>query len=525
MKTIVYANIYTANPQMPQATAMMVEDGYITWIGKREEITATDAVIIDESARYIVPGFIEAHMHPILLAQLVGKVVCLPPAVSSIAEIIAALRAYEPKNGWYEGWGFDEGKTVDKRMLTRADLDAVSTEKPVVVIRSCTHLISVNSKALEIAGITRDTANPEGGEIDRDAHGEPTGILRENARHLVLQYMPVDSEAETVDKLLELSKTLASYGVTSLTEMMATHEPFDHLTLLQKAAEKGFAQQVALYYLWQESASKTNILAAENLCTDAQMFVAGIKLFADGSVSGKTAYVYEPFLQSDETGIVTTTPTVIQQAVDVARQKGIQLAVHAMGDRAIDLVVDSVVDNEHWLGDVPAIRIEHATMPSEKALALAATHQIGFVPQPIFLFSEVESYVDNLGIEKTQQLYAVKSFLAHQIPTALSSDAPATSWAEAANPFVTMHAAVNRVSYDGVDLGQQQRITVKEAVDLYTREAQRLTRIAQVGQLKEGYRADYVVLADDIFTMPTEVLLHVKPLATYKDGVCIYTRE
>ncbi|WP_396631504.1 amidohydrolase family protein, partial [Lysinibacillus sp. D4B1_S16] len=145
-----------------------------------------------------------------------------------------------------------------------------------------------------------------------------------------------------------------------------------------------------------------------------------------------------------------------------------QLVVHAMGDRAIDLIVDTFYEETAWLNDAPSVRIEHAAMPTVRALQKAAKWGIGFVPQPISLFCEIESYLENLGLEKTQTLYGVQTFLQRGIATALSSDAPATSWAEAANPFVTRQAAVTRMAYDGTDLGAAERISVGQALQLYT---------------------------------------------------------
>ncbi len=522
MKIFRNAKIYTANSECQSATAMVIADGKIKWLGVEEDMPSYEGEIIDLQGKVIIPGIIDAHMHPIMLADVLEQVACLPPQILSIEEMIVALQNYDAsQRGWILGWGYDEGKLAEKRAPLKEDLDRASTELPVIVMRTCGHIISVNSKALEIAGITKDTPNPQGGQIDRDQNGEPTGVLRENARNLVLQHLPSPSEDEIVARLVKLSQILASYGVTSITEMMATVSPLDYLSLYRKARTKGLKQRVAVNYVWDDIQNH-DLLVEENLDRQAGAYIGGIKLFSDGSVSGRTALVSEPFLNSSETGIAMTTKEELLAASIEARKHSIQLVVHAMGDRAIDLIVNTFYEEEAWLTDAPSVRIEHAAMPSESALKKAAEWGIGFVPQPIFLFCEIESYLQNLGLEKTQTLYGVQTFLQQGIATALSSDAPATSWAEAANPFVTIQAAVTRTAYDGTDLGAAERISVEEALQLYTADAKTMIRMERVGQLKEGYEANFVVLAEDLCEISQDQIMNVKPLATYIEGECVF---
>lgn len=525
MKIIRNAKIYTANTIQPSATAMVIDDGKILWIGQQEDLPTYHGEIIDAQNKLIIPGIIDAHMHPIMLADVLEQVACLPPHIHSIEDMIVALKKYDAsKRGWILGWGYDEGKLNERRAPLKEDLNRASTELPVVVMRTCGHIISVNSKALAIAGISKDTPDPQGGQIDRDENGEPTGVLRENARNLVLQHLPSPSEEEIVARLLKLSQILASYGVTSITELMATVTPIDYLSLYRKAREKGFKQRVAVYYVW-EDIQQYDLLTATNVDRSSGAYIGGIKLFSDGSVSGRTALVSEPFLGSKEKGIAMTSKKELLAAAAEAKERGVQLVVHAMGDRAIDLIVDTFYEETAWLTDAPSVRIEHAAMPSKGALQKAAEWGIGFVPQPIFLFCEIESYLENLGLEKTQTLYGVQTFLQKGIATALSSDAPATSWAEAANPFVTIQAAVTRTAYDGTDLGEAERVSVEQALQLYTVDAKTMIRMENVGQLKEGYDANFVVLTDDLLTLAHNKLMHVKPFATYIEGECVFTQS
>ncbi len=213
-----------------------------------------------------------------------------------------------------------------------------------------------------------------------------------------------------------------------------------------------------------------------------QVHVGGVKMLTDGSVSGQTAWVHEPFEgTSDQYGIPTTTKEEMIAAAEAAKSNKIQLIVHAMGERAIDFVVDEFYEVDRWLEDGPSVRVEHATIPTEQAIERAAKGKIGFVPQTVFLFAEIESYLKNFGEERTKRSYPIKTFLENDILTALSSDAPATAWADSVNPFIGIQSAVTRIAYQGTDYGQDERIDVETAIKLYTKAAQEMTRIPNVG--------------------------------------------
>lgn len=520
--------IFTANPEQPYASAMVVNDGRIEWIGDEVEMETTEGERISLRGRRILPGLIDAHLHPLWLASAAKQVACMAPLVYSIEDMLRELckqREALPSANWIEGWGYDEGKLREGRAPTRWDLDKAVADVPVVVTRTCVHIISVNSKALELAGITRETPNPPGGEIDKDANGEPTGILRENARHLVLNIMPRLSAEENAAILAELSSTLLAHGITAITDMMAMGELIDYLEMYNHAVGKGLKQRTVLYYMW-EDLQKHPSLSADRTNKNNQVHIGGIKLFADGSVSGRTAWVNPPFLGGDENyGIPTTSKEELLAAADAAEQNGVQLVVHAMGEQAIDFIVDTFYERTGWLPDAPSVRVEHAAMPTVRAIKRAAKAGIAFVPQPIFLFAEIESYLNNLGAERTRQTYPIQTMLAEGIKVAFSSDAPATAWADPANPFVGMMSAVTRKAYDGTDTGQSERIEIETAVELYTRAAQEIIGVQRIGQLKPGYHADFIVLHEDILQISPEKIIDVTVEETYMGGTLVYQKE
>ena len=527
MRTFINGKIFTANPEQPFASTMIVRDGSIAWIGEESDLENIDGDCVDLKGQRVLPGLIDAHLHPLWLANASTQIACTPPFVNSIADLIEQIRNSCKANEtgkWIEGWGYDEGKLSEGRTPTRRDLDEASADIPIFISRTCTHIAVVNSKALELAGITRDTPDPPGGKIDRDLNGEPTGILRENAKDLVYRIMPAKSLEENAASLAELSTFLLSHGITAITDLSSRTEPMDYLEMYQTAVKKGLKQRTVLYNLWEDLKDKP-LLVPDKINRENQIHIGGIKLFSDGSVSGKTAWVNPSFLGEEENfGIQTTTKEELLAAAKAAEQNDIQLVVHAMGEQAIELIIDTFYGKKGWLTDGPSIRIEHAAMPTPQAILRATETGIGFVTQPIFVFAEIESYHKNLGSERTKETYPIPALLEAGIKVAFSSDAPATAWADPVNPFVGIKSAVTRVAYNGADTGQKQRIDVITAIMLYTKAAQEITRIPYVGQLSVGNYADFIVLNQDILEISNDKIDTVLVKETYMAGNIVFQR-
>ncbi|MEH6943296.1 amidohydrolase [Bacillus sp. JJ722] len=529
-KQIIFTNgkIFTSNMEQPYASAMIVEGGKIKWIGEQQELNDTSSKqIIDLKGRTVLPGFIDAHCHPILLANCMKQVACTKPLVNSIEEMKEQIhkKSFEIKQGeWIEGWGYDEGKLKEGRAPTRWDIDAAVSDIPVVIRRSCEHIISVNSKALELAGITKDTVDPLGGKIDRDKDGEPTGILRENAKELVRDIMPKKTLEEEAAALVELSKVLLSKGITAITELMALKQPIDYMNIFEQAKENGWIQRTVLYYIWNQI-NDNPVISLDKLNRDNRIHIGGIKLFSDGSVSGQTAWVRDSYIGTGENcGIQMVTRQELLEAAEAAKENHIQLVIHAMGDQAIDLIIDIFLQTKSWLEEGPSIRIEHFALPTDKAIKRVKEANIAVVTQPIFQFAEIESYLINIGLERTQKAYPVQSLLSEGVQVAFSSDAPATAWSDPVNPFVAIQAAVTRNAYDGTNLGHDECIDVQTAIHLYTEVAQKVTRIPAIGQLKEGYHADFIVLDEDIFEIDPATIHQMIVEETYMGGQLVYQK-
>lgn len=519
--------IFTSNKQLPYATAFIVKNGKITWIGNEKDIPYPVENVSDLDGKRVIPGIIDPHLHPLFLADAQASISCIAPETNSINELIEKIqeeRKAKSENEWIEGWGYDEGKLTEGRAPNRYDLDKGAEDVPVVITRTCGHIISVNSKALELAGIDENTKDIPGGEIDRDENGIPTGILRENARLLVLKLKNLATQSENAKKLKRLGDDLARYGITSISELMAEASPVDYLKMYRKAIDNGMKQRVAIFYSWEEFQKMT--VTPDMFDNEERAFISGIKLFADGSISGLTAWVDKPYLiGAEEYGISTTSIEELQAAYKVAKANGIQLAVHAMGERAIHQVIDAVGAYKNWMDTAPGIRIEHATFPTERTMDIAVKSEIAFLPQPIFLYAEIETYLNNVGWEKTKHSYPIKTMLEKGVRVALSSDAPATSWSDPVNPFIGIQSAVTRRAYNDEDTGQDERISVETAIELYTREAQVVSNFPNIGQLTVGYEADFVILDKDILEVDSDEISDITVQATYIAGEKVYEKN
>ncbi|WP_419022875.1 amidohydrolase [Emergencia sp.] len=529
----VYTNgkIFTADDEGLYADSMALQDGKIVWIGKGEALDLAGEDVIDLQGRTVLPGLIDSHMHPIMVAANLKQIVCLPPYIHSIEELTQAVRKVRQEQGpdrWILGWGYDEGKLQEGRTPTRYDLDAGASDVPVCIIRSCGHIRCVNSKALALGGIDENTVCPEGGRIVRDDRGVPTGVLEENARDLLAQYMPAEEEADIIENLTNLSEHLLSEGITAIADM-GNMDDRDYFDIYENARKKGFAQRVGVFYMWDQFRHKPEFhFVQQRLSGEIPTRVCGIKIIADGGISGRTAWVNQPYLAGSgaEYGVSTCTEEDITSAIAFCKENKAQLSIHAMGQNSIDMAVNLIAEEEDWLDDrLPHARIEHASMPTENALAKSAAADIAFVTQPVFLYAEIERYLENLGIQWLQSTFPFREILRRGIRLAFSTDAPATPLADATNPFLCVETAVTRKAGDGTDCGRENAVDLETALKLYTREGAYVMGFADIGMLKKDYRADFIVLDRDIFSVPEQEIHLVQVAETYMDGELRYQKE
>ena len=521
MSRIHYKNLcaFPGRTGEPFLTEFTVEDGMFI-ADDSPAPDGTEIVTIDMRGAFVMPAFIDAHAHPDGLAMTMGAAACTPPTVRSIPELQSALRKMAVKNpeGWIEGWGYDESLLAEGRTPLKDDLDQVSADRPVFIRRSDYHSAVVNSKALEMAGIDRNTPDPEGGAFGRDANGDPDGRLIElgAVRFLEAHAKPAKTFESAVESLLKLKDHYLSHGILTTTNMMVMRgsDP-EPLTLYREACRRGLPVDFNLYAVWQggEDSSGMPDFRADELRSPVRY--AGVKLFADGSISGKTAAVRNPYKTAEgekldyPCGMMTLEEPVFLAALSYARRNGVQLSIHIMGDRSIDAVLDWLSDVDPWLADVPSVRLEHASLLRPDQLERIDQMRLkpAFTTQIIFPFAEWRSYRSSLSDADFNAAYPVKSIAERLDAFALSSDAPCTTWSDPDSVFVSLAAAVTRRDADDGVFGPDEAVSVGTALALYTgRAALVMPENGQIGVIEPGARANFIRLSGNPFmTAPSKL--------------------
>lgn len=501
--------------------AMSIENGLITFIGKNKDLKSTEA-IMDLESKLVIPGFIDSHTHPDYVAANANRLMCLPPIVNSIQDIIDGLKEHKDfgkKDIWLEGFGYDEAVLKDGRSPNCKDLDKISTEQIVLAYHSSGHIITCNSAGLKLAGITRDTPDPQGGKIGHFEDGEPNGILYEpNAQNLLMSKKPKTDFNILVDEMVALGKRYEAMGVSATTDMMCFYDPYNRIEMYKEARKKGFKQSITLYYHW-DTIKKHNKKPIIN--DDPCIKIGGVKLFIDGSISGKTAYMLRNYPGENHRGMMVIDKETILEAVDYARDNHLQVAIHSMGDASLEFLIETLKDFEPWMGDeTPTIRIEHASLISDKQLQTMKEAKMNFAlaPQTIFLYAEYEAYLKNLDHDLFRRVYAVKSYNKYLL-TSLSSDAPATLWAEPENLYYTLKASVYRHTPDGRDMNIDEAISVGLAIQMLSINGAIISNMPNEGALKVGKYANFQILKEDIFKIDSKLLDEVLPEYVYIKGV------
>ncbi len=529
-QAFVNGKVFTGRSEQEFANAFRVAGGQFSWVGNAR--TGHVAESIDLGGRTVLPGFIDIHTHPTFLAMTVRAVPCTTPLVNDIPGLIDALRTHphygQDAHHWIEGWGYDESKLKEHRTPTTEDLDNVSTTQPVHVLRSDCHSGICNTRALQIAGITRHTPDPPGARFGRYPNGEPNGVLEELAANDVV--MKAKSSPNFDARVRALADTAAHFyerGIIAAADMKAAAHPFHDLDVYRAAEARGFGPQVLLYFDWSSMIDDPG----PDLTNDqrsGRIVFAGIKLFADGSISGRTACVTDAYKGTNEHGYSTLDSHALRSAYEWARRNHVQLAVHAMGDESLRRVVDFFAGTQPWMGPgMPSVRLEHATLLTNDVIRTIndSPMMFGVATQIIFFFAEHDSYVRHLTPHQYRHAYPVRTVYERLNYAGLSSDAPATTWADPDNVFVSIEAAVRRKAYNGADIVPEQAITVAQAVRLYTARAAQLGRFtSRVGQIAAGFEASFVVLDRDIFTIDADAIHETRVDETWLAGKKVYQR-
>jgi len=513
---LINGNVLTMNPFQPHAQAIAVQDDKITKVGTSREIEpwiGKDAKVIDLKGRTVVPGFIDTHVHATEFGRSLAWMNLR--GVRSIREIQEGLkkRVQEtPKGRWITGRGWDQERLLERRYPTRWDLDDFSRENPVIFTRVCGHICLINSKALELSGITRETVPPFGGQIDKDPKtGELTGVLRENAMDLVWKAMPPPSEEELMEAATLACQKAVEAGLTSIHWIV--NSPIEIRIIQKLRAQNKLPLRVYLVF----PVEHLDPLIDLGLCTgfgDSMIRIGSVKIFADGSLGARTAALREPYSDDPTTkGMMLYPQEELNELVAKAHKARLQLAIHAIGDQAIDMALTAL---EKALEEAPRKdhrhRIEHASVLNEALIQRLKRLEVIASIQPHFIISDFW-VIDRVGPTRAQWVYPFKTLLQEGIRVAGGSDCPV----EPINPLLGMYAAVARETFP------EERITVDDALRLYTVNAAYASFEENVkGSIEAGKLADLVVLSHDPLTIPSNKIKDIKVETTIIGGRVVY---
>lgn len=530
------ARVLTLDAQDRDAEAFAVRDGRFAAIGRARDVRRLQGprtTVHRLRGATVLPGFIDAHGHFPISAFLRREAVDLnsPPigTIHSLDELVAALAAREktlPQGAWLSGFGYDDTLLVEHRHPTRADLDRVSSTRPIYLSHVSGHLAVANSAALALAGIGRDTQPPAGGRIRRDAGGEPDGVLEETAMQLVSAKLPQPTDAQMEAAIEEASREYASRGVTT-----AQNGATDASFVAQAArvlAHGGLGVRVDVWLVVPvaQALGPEKIAALVPPAARSMLEVTGVKAFADGSIQGHTAYLSAPYhthLQAvpGYRGYPRVDREALAAQVLTLQRARIRVAIHANGDAAIDDVLDAF-ERAQAADPWPDARhvVVHAQMARDDQLDRMA--RLGVVPS--FFVLHTYYWGDRhrdlfIGPERAARISPARSALERGIPFTLHADAPVVPM----DPLLMVWAAVNRVTSSGQVLGAPQRVSPKNAlrgvtINAARQEHQEATR----GSIETGKYADFVVLAEDPLRVEPMKIRDIRVLETVVGGRTVF---
>ncbi len=500
-----------------QDSVVILNDDYIVAVGKLDETPIPEgSEVYDITGKTIMPGLIDSHCH-FLHMGVAMKTMVLLNNTESVQDVLLRVKkrvSIAEPGEWIVGGGWDESKWPENRYLNKYDLDAISPDNPVVLSRVCGHLISVNSKAMAVAGVTMETQDTEGGHVDKDEKGENTGILRD-CRHLIQEAIPPTTIETMVDGLDVASDHALSLGCTSIHDAFVGSNEFK---AYQKASVEGKLKIRSNLLMGPDVAQGAMDMGLTTSFGDDMVRVGPLKFMLDGSLGARTAVLFDPYEDEPETsGLLLEDPENYMRKIIESHNSGLQTATHAIGDLAIEHAIEGIKEairqnprknHRH--------RIEHCELTSSQQIE--RIHQLGIIPdmQPNFIgeWSGPESmYEQRLGEKRDRMSNQYRQMLDEGITLAFGSDGMPF------NPIYGIWCAVNHPIKDN-------RITLEEAVMCYTlNSAYAGFQEDETGSIEVGKLADITVFDGDLTEIPQEEIRDAECHMTLVNGKILYHSE
>ena len=523
---LISAKIWTGDQRNPEAEALAVRGGRIVAVGMNKEIEAfkgPDTKVIDGKWRRVVPGFIDCHTHMSmggldLLAMDLRKT--KNPA--EFTSIVAAYAKTQPPGVWLTDGAWDHEQWNPVRLPTKADLDPATGDHPTCLSRQDGHMMVCNSLALKLGGVTRDTPDPSGGVIVKDAKGEPTGVLKDTAMDLVWKQRPDRTLQEITAGLRAANKHAGQNGVTSVQDLAGS--PLD--VLGWDALRLNGELTVRVNYRPLLSTWPKPVETKKSITNDEWLRIGGVKAFMDGALGAGTALMFAPWDDDPgNSGVAMPEAAQMEERVAAADAAGFQVEVHAIGDKANAQILDIYerVAKKNGPKD-RRFRVEHAQHLRQEDIPRFA--QLGVIPsmQPYHAVDDGRWADRKLGKERAKGTYAFRSLLDAKAALAFGSD-----WDVAPlSPILGIAAAVTRATIDGKQPNgwvPEQKIRPEEALRAYTTSAAYAAfEEKEKGSLESGKLADFVILSHDVLAVPPESIEKIQVETTVVGGKIVYSR-
>jgi hypothetical protein len=529
--------VLTGDAQSPRVDAVAVRDGSIAAVGGNDQITSLrngETEMIDLGGRLTLPGFNDSHLHLIGYATNRSKVDL--SRCESIEEVVQQIKEFIKKNQvpdgeWIFGWGWNHSLFKEKKMPDRRDLDRASTTHCLAMMRTCCHILAVNTRALEKAGIENNPPTLEGGKVETDSSGVSTGVLKEKAMNLVLDLIPPFDVEALKDLILAAGRDFAAAGLTSVQTDDLAALGSDLLPQLVEAyrlleAEGTLPLRINLQPLLMKIGELERFIEMGYHAYEGSDFfrIGPLKLLSDGSLGGKTAFLNSPYEGEDNNrGVPVLSREEISELVNLAHKNGMQVASHAIGDASIEMVLETYREaNRLYPRRDPRFRVVHASITSPKALEMFSELNALADIQPSFTASD-HAYIDqNLGTERASWSYRWKDFIKKGIAMGGGSDCPVESY----KPLSGISVAVTRQDQKGEPAGgwyPEQRLELGEALSIYTMGSAYCTFEEKTkGSISPGKLADLVVTAENITAVDPFEIKDVEIAMTIVNGNIVY---
>ena len=516
---VVNGNVLTQDAAQPTAEAFAIKDGRFVAVGTNDDVQnliASGTEVIDAAGATVLPGFIDAHSHP--SGAGLNALKNVDTNLGSIARMQEALRARAaetPPGEWIVGYMYDDTKQEEGRPVNRLDLDAVSTEHPIVVGHRGGHTGVYNSRAFATAGVTVDTPDPFGGRFYRE-DGELTGKVAERARG-VFNVSSTSTREERAAGVALICRQMNAHGLTSVHQAGTSSTAF---TAYQDAREAGDLTFRVYAMARGGTFPSLNRAGIRTGFGDEWLKVGPVKFAADGSASERTMAMSTPYAgRPDDYGILTMTQEEVHEAVEEGHRSGWQVAIHANGDVTIDMVLNAYerVQRE-WPRADARHRIEHCSLVNPSLLQRIADG--GFIPAPFYTYVHYhgEKWIE-YGEQKMEWMFAHKSFLDYGIPVAPASDHSPGPY----EPLMAIQSMVTRKDFSGRVWGPSQRITVDQAIKVCTvNGAFASFDEGEKGTITAGKLGDFVVLAEDPHDVDPDRIKEIQVVRTVVGGTTVH---